>query len=237
VRDDTQIGGPCSRFPATQRTVILACRSGERAERARAFEKIASVYWKPIYKLIRLRWSLTNDDAKDLTQAFFVRALEKGFFKDYRPEKGSFRTFLRTCAMRFVVNESRHAQRIKRGGNISSVPLDAVGEQESETLSDFFEKEWIRSVFSIAVDDLRKTCVESRKTIHFQMFERYNLEEEKLSYGDLATEYGLAVTDVTNYLAWCRREFRRLLLQHIRDLTANDADFRREARLVLGGKP
>jgi hypothetical protein len=47
----------------------------------------------------------------------------------------------------------------------------------------------------------------------------------------------LKITDVTNYLASARREFRRLVLKKLREITATDEEFRREARALLGVDP
>jgi hypothetical protein len=44
----------------------------------------------------------------------------------------------------------------------------------------------------------------------------------------------LAATDVTNYLAFARREFRRCVLDQLREMTASDEEFRREAQALLG---
>ena len=72
--------------------------------------------------------------------------------------------------------------------------------------------------------------------IQFQLFERYDLDEAdpKPSYGQLAEEFGLATTDVTNYLAFARREFRRCVLDQLREMTATEEEFRREAQALLG---
>jgi DNA-directed RNA polymerase specialized sigma24 family protein len=184
--------------------------------------------------LIRYRWSLSYEDAKDLTQAFFARALEKQYFKEYQSVKGTFRTFIRTCVTRFVINESRHAHRLKRGGGQAGLPLETAGDREGASLEEFFEKEWIRNLFSLAVEDLRKLCAAKGKTTPFELFERYDLDQSRTSYAELASEYGIGVTDVTNYLAWSRREFRNLVLGRIRDITSDEKEFRREIRLVLG---
>ncbi len=234
--DDTQIGGLSSKFPSTRRSAIQAGCSLRPEERRQAFDKIVAAYWKPVYKFIRMKWHHSNEDAKDLTQAFFARAMEKEFLKDYNPGKGSFRTFVRTCVNHFVINESKYAARLKRGGDSTRVPLDEAKEPAGEPLDELFEKEWIRSLFSLAVDDLRQICAERHKTIHFALFERYDLDGRNDSYSDLAAEFGIAPTDVTNYLAWCRREFRNRLLERIRDITIDDAEFRREARLILGSR-
>jgi len=232
--DDTTIGGSSSKFPPTRRSAIVASGSSQPEERQQALEKIAAAYWKPVYKFIRLKWSQSNEDAKDLTQAFFTRALEKQFFTDYRPEKASFRTFIRTCVTRFVINESKYANRLKRGGDAQNVPLETAEDVCGENLQEVFEKEWIRTLFTLAVEDLRSLCLTKGKRLHFELFERYDLEHCELAYAQLAAKFEIAPTDVTNYLAWCRREFRRLLLDRIRELTVDAAEFRREARLVLG---
>jgi len=233
---DTRIGGASAKFPATRRSAVLASSSPEPQERRQALEKIGAAYWKPVYKFIRMRWTLSNEDAKDLTQAFFARAIEKEYFKAYRVDKGSFRTFVRTCVTHFVVNESKYASRLKRGGATERISLDETAEPAAADLEEIFEKEWIRNLFELAVEDLREVCVSRDKQCHFQIFERYDLQHTDSSYADFATEFGIAVSDVTNYLAWCRREFRRLIMERIRQITANDEEFRREVGVVLGKK-
>jgi hypothetical protein len=47
--EDTKIGGPGGRFPATRWSAIVAARSTDSAERTRALETVVEAYWKPIY--------------------------------------------------------------------------------------------------------------------------------------------------------------------------------------------
>jgi hypothetical protein len=47
----------------------------------------------------------------------------------------------------------------------------------------------------------------------------------------------LPATQVTDFLAAARREFRRLVLERLRELTGSEREFREEARLVLGVDP
>jgi DNA-directed RNA polymerase specialized sigma24 family protein len=245
VGHDTDIGG--DRFPLTRRSAIAAVRSEDQTERARALDIIVSAYWRPIYKYIRLKWGKSSEDAKDLTQGFFARAIEKDFFRPYDPAKARFRTFLRTCLDGFVANEDKAARRIKRGGKAQIMPLDfetAEGElkmidlPDPESMDAYFEKEWARSFFSLTFEALRVECEAAGKAVHFNLFERYYLgdsgDDAKVTYEQLGEEFGLAVTSVTNYLAFARREFRRIALDKLRDITATDDEFRREARSLLG---
>jgi hypothetical protein len=44
------------------------------------------------------------------------------------------------------------------------------------------------------------------------------------------------VSDVTNQLAWARREFRRLAKEELRALCSTDQEFARESTTLFGGK-
>lgn len=244
--DDTFIGGSQDQFPLTRWSAIIAMRSHDAAERQRSREAIVTAYWKPVYKYLRLKWRKSNEDAKDLTQGFFAVALEKGYLENYDPAKARFRTFLRTCLDGYVANENKAAQRLKRGGGAEIIPLDfesAEGELQhldlaaDENLEDYFEKEWLRSLFALALDALREDCQRRGKQVHLQLFESYDLNETdaaKLTYDELATRFNLSVTQVTNYLSYIRREFRRILLEKLRELTGSEEEFAREARTVFG---
>ena len=81
MRDDGNLRGQ-GQFPATRWSLIVAARSAEPEERQRALDILIAAYWKPVYKYIRLRWDKDNEQAKDLTQEFFFRLLEKIFSPD-----------------------------------------------------------------------------------------------------------------------------------------------------------
>jgi RNA polymerase sigma factor (sigma-70 family) len=214
--------------------------------RQRAFDTILASYWKPVYKYIRLKWQANNEDAKDLTQGFFANAFEKNFFATYDSTKASFQTFLRTCLDGFIANERKAGQRLKRGGDVEHFQLDFVTASEEfasqvwpchVTPEDFFQREWVRSIFTLSVDSLRRRYAESGKEIQFQLFERYDLADEStqnVSYASLAQEFGLSAATVTNYLAAARRDFRRIVLEKLREITATEEEFRNEARALLG---
>src|SRR5712692_2035528 len=238
-----------SKFPATRRSVIDAIRSPDAAEQARALDTLFAAYWKPVYEYVRLRWNRPAEDAQDLTQGCFAELLERELLIKYDPAKSRLRTYLRLCVDSFVINEDKAAHRQKRGGNVFHVALDfaaAEGELDGvvidaaaipspESLEEFFAKEWVRSLFTLAVEDLRKLCETRKREMTFRLFEEYDLDgEQNISYASLAQKYGIPATDVTNALAWARREVRRIALQRLREICGNDEEFQREARAVFG---
>ena len=81
-------------FPLTRDSVLVELRSEDREKRERAWESLAAAYWRPVYCHIRLRWNASREDAQDLTQDFFLRALGGNFSKDtIRGEHGSGPSF------------------------------------------------------------------------------------------------------------------------------------------------
>lgn len=237
------------RFPPTRRSVVEAVRSIDAEERERALEALCAAYWKPIYKYIRLRWNRPAEEAQDLTQGFFLELLERDLLEKFDSNKSRLRTYLRVCADSMVINEDKASKRQKRGGTVPHVALDFAGAEEElggtvmdpsaiaspESLEEFFEKEWVRSLFALAVEDLRQLCVERERERTFHLFEAYDLEgNEKISYDQLSKDYGIAVTDVTNALAWARREFRKIALERLRELCGSEEEFQREARAAFG---
>jgi len=244
---DTDIGGAHHKFPLTNQSAIVAVRSSDTHVRQRAFDTILASYWKPAYKHIRLKWHATNEDAKDLTQEFFATAFEKDYFAGYDSKKASFQTFLRTCLDGFVANQRKAETRLKRGGGAQHFALDFVGAEDEMVLhsatpnlspEDYFHQEWVRSLFALAVDTLRVRMTESGRTTHFQLFESYDLNEDgstaRISYKALADRFGLDLTTVNNYLAATRREFRKIVLEKLSEITATEEEFRTEARSLLG---
>ena len=208
------------------------------------------MYWRPVYSYIRLKWRAEPDAAEDFTQDFFSRAIERDFFAQYDPSRARFRTWLRLGIDRMVANAREAAGRQKRGGGARVVPLDAA-ELERDIAArapgplpdddELFRREVARALFSFAVESLRAECELAGKTVQWKLFLAYDIEgpdqDPRPTYAALAAEHDVPVTQVTNYLAATRRRFRALVLDRLRELSASDAEFRAEARDVLGVDP
>lgn len=237
-------------FPETHRSVVLAVRSADPQERARALEAVARAYWRPVFGYLRRKWRADEARAEDLAQGFFALALEKEWLARFDPAKGRFRTFLLSCLDAYAANDLRAAHRQKRGGEVDLLPLEGKGPHgdvreiavaDPRDLEADFHREWTRSLFGLAVEALRTRCRGTSREVAFTLFERYDLQgaddPDRPSYARLAQETGLPVTQVTNHLHWARREFRAAVLLTLREITASEAEFRAEARALLGVDP
>ena len=223
--------------------MLEAVREQAGAPRRAALDQLLAVYWKPVYKYVRLKWNKSPDDAEDLTQSFFAALLERDWLARFDPGKAKFRTYLRLCIDGHAGHEYEASKRLKRSGAHEMLSLDfpdaerelAGLAQAPDSLEDYFHREWQRQMFALAVADLRSLSEKEEKQIQFAVFEAYDLAESRRpTYGELAARHGIPETQVTNYLAWARRELRRLVLARLERVTATDQEFREDARGLLG---
>lgn len=235
--------GAVARFPTTRLSALLEAHSDDQDARRHAENLLIEVYYRPIYTHVRVKWQKCPEDAEDLIQDFFARAVERDFFRSYDRDKTRFRTFMRLCVDRFVSNANKAEGRHKRGGGARTIALDLDGlEKElarawpSEPPDAVFDREWTRSLLAASVNALRRTCEASHKRAHLALFERYDLcpPEERPTYAELGASLGLPTTTVTNHLAWARRRFREHVLESLRELTASEDEFESEAARLLG---
>jgi len=226
------------RFPPTRHSAVEAIRAGDATARARALATLSSVYWRPVYGYLRLRWGRTHDDACDLSQEFFAEVVEKELIERFDPGRARLRTWLRACIDGMVANHDRSLRRQKRGPGAPPAVEDLREEIErlpaADTPETLFEKQWARSVFALALRRLQQELAAAGKESHHALLEACDLADPRPTYAELAVRFGISVTDVTNRLFRTRRELRRCVLDVLRELTADDAEFREEARALLG---
>ena len=95
----------------------------ESATRRPALETLCGAYWSPVYGFVR-RQGNDSEAAKDLTQAFFARLLEKDSIAAASAGRGRFRSFLLGCLKNYLANEWDYAHAQKRGGDGPMLPFE-----------------------------------------------------------------------------------------------------------------
>jgi len=224
---DTGIGGKTGQFPSTDPS-LLAAIHGEFPNQA--LERIVELYWKPVYRFVRVKFGKNNEDAKDLTQDFFSTALERDFFQKFVSGRAPFRTYLRMAVVHFAANRRAAETRQKRGGDVAFEPLQEEL-AAAHSAEEVFEREWRRQLFSLALDDLRAHCRASGKDLRLRIFEEYDLDRSKhSSYAELAASLGITEVSVTNHLAWARRMLRAFVTRRLREVTSSEGELRHEVR-------
>ena len=236
---------PRAVFPATRLSAFAMLRSERPTDRSEGLEKIARAYWAAIYTHVRLKWRKDVHEGRELTQSFFVEALERGTFDAYEPDRGRFRTFLRTCLDRFLTNEHAASRRDKRGGGRLPIELDfdAIEPEIDKTLASppedpdaAFDRQWTQSMLRRAVGDLEAECERRGKMRQYRVFASYVLchDDDRPTYAAIGKRLGITPSDVSNDLGFARRELKRLVLARLGEVTGSARELEEEARVVLG---
>jgi RNA polymerase sigma factor (sigma-70 family) len=231
VDPETRIGGDAAAFPATRWTAVLGARSGEAVREN--LDSLIRVYWKPVYRFIRFEWSKSNEEAKDLAQAFFASLLERESLREVAPEKGRFRSFLKAALRNFLLQAKRDAGRLKRKGALPAVCPEDLPDLKAATPEEAFDREWAHAVLDAALERLREDLRDGEA---FELFrEFYFGDGERLSYEQLAEKHGMKKFDVGNRLKAARARFREIALALIRDTVLEGGDPEAEFRELFGG--
>ena len=137
-------------FATTQWSLVALAVQPSSPESKRALADLCQAYWYPLYLYVRRPISDLHA-ARDLTQDFFARLLEKGTLAHADPRAhGRFRSFLLAALPEFPDQRTRQGPRPKRGGTASILSLDfdakdsAVRFEPSHELTPerLFEQQW-----------------------------------------------------------------------------------------------
>lgn len=238
---ETVMGGSGQTMPATRWTEVLSAASAPGAVRKEALERLVQTYWKPVYAYIRRAWHEDVEDAKDLTQAFFTRLLEKDSLATLRPDHGSFRGYLKVALKHFLLNaRDAAARRAPPGGFVNLNPSRQDLEQlapsdPTESPESALDRRWFLDLLDAAASDLGRQLADAGKASYFEVFRMLVLEPgpEVPTYQAVAARLGLRDSDVRNYLYHCRQAFRDILRRRIRETVGSDAEADQEIGALL----
>ena len=227
------------RFATTRWSLIVAAAGPESQARS-ALASLCEIYWFPVYAFIR-RTGASADDARDLTQAFFARMLEKGYFKEARQERGRFRSFLLTAVRNFLANERDAARALKRGGGARHLSLEFDdGERryllepvEDETPERVYERRWAQTVLDGAMTRLAARYAEPERRRLFQALRPLVIGREPDSYASTAASLGVTEGALRVALHRLRRHLAASLREIIRDTVGRPEEVDDELRHLL----
>ncbi len=209
----TELGGGKKDFPPTTANFRAQLRDPATLARMAVMETLATRYWKPVYHFLRMTYSKSNEDAKDLSQAFFVWLLERDLLLRFDPSRSTFRTFLKGVLRNFAGNEHQALQRLKRGGGAAHVSIDlaeaALDRGDVETDPEkMFDRLWTKEILHRAVDRVKARYQSQQRIVPFLVFQQYDLSDSPPSYADVAKRLGIKESDVRNHLHEVREKVR-----------------------------
>ena len=240
---DTDLRGG-SGFPVTSWSLISGSRDPSSPEAREHLERLLQSYWRPVFRTIRARWKHSVEDAKDLTQGFFITILEGPLLERFQPDKGRFRTFLKASLENFLLSDHQRRGRLKRGGGRKIFSLDLDEGQLAETIpaetpeesGAEFDREWARSVIQDALRSVEEQFVREGKKKYLEAFRLYEVDApttERPTYAQVARTLGIRETDVDNYLSAVRKAVHAAVVERIRETVSSPEQLRQELDELL----
>ena len=114
-----------------------------------------------MYAYVRRR-GYDVETARDLTQTFFTKLLEKNGLATADQTRGRFRSFLLTSMKNFLASEWRKRASLERAGDVEAVPVDyedaenryRIEPADLLTPEAIYERRWTLSLLERAVSDV-----------------------------------------------------------------------------------
>ena len=228
-------------FGTTHWSVVLAAGQRESPEAADALEGLCRTYWYPLYVYLR-RQGNSPEDAQDLVQEFFFRLLEKNYLAKADRERGKFRTFLLQSLKNFMINEWKAAGRLKRGGGLEFISIDADAAEgryaaESAPSADpenEYEQRWAVTLIEKTLTILRQEFQVADKTRMFEELSGFIWgAQSTASYAEIAGHLHLTEGAVKVAVHRLRQRFRELLRAEIAHTVARPEDIDDELRHLI----
>ena len=229
------------RFATTRWSLVLSAQEGTSDQARQALAELCESYWYPLYAFVR-RQGQDPDEARDLTQAYFARLLEKDYINDVRPEAGRFRSFLLASLKHFLYNEWDRSQALKRGGGVEKVSLDAVEAErryalepkETTTPEVLYEQKWATTVLDRAMSRLRGGYEETGRRPQFEVLSQYLVGTGAGgSYKDLARSLEMSESGVKVGVHRMRKRFGKCLREELAATVGDPQDIDDEIKYLL----
>jgi RNA polymerase sigma-70 factor (ECF subfamily) len=215
-------------FSTTHWSVILSAGSERREDARQSLEALCGRYWFPLYAFVR-REGYSEQDAQDLTQAFFARFLEKDYLHDVDRSRGRFRSFLLASLRHFLANARDHARAAKRGGGRAPLPLDfsqAEGRYQNEPASNWtpenlFHRRWALELLQLVLRRLEHEHPEPDSRRFFLAVEDIiSGGEGTRGYAEIARDFDMTEGAVKSAVHRIRRRYKELLRDEIAQTVA-----------------
>src|ERR1017187_4544294 len=240
---DTEVSTSTQRnwFTTTHWSLVLNARDPSSPLATEALEKLCRTYWYPLYVYVR-RQGEDDESAKDLTQGFFVRLLEKNYLAQVQREKGKFRSFLLASLKHFVADERDKARAQKRGGGQVIISLDDTTWEDRYRLEPveamdaekLYERRWALTLLEQARARVREEYVKAGKAEHYDHLKAFESGDQNApSYAQVAAELELTESAVKSAVFRMRQRYRELVREEVANTLDNPAEVDAEITYLI----
>ncbi len=228
-------------FRTTHWSVVLQAGQVSSKTSNEALSILCETYWRPLYAYVRNR-GYPEEEAKDLTQGFFTRFLEKNYLQNVDRERGRFRSFLLASMKHFLADEWDKATAQKRGGGKIPLSLDfalaegwiSVEPAHDQTPERIYEKQWAVALLERVLEILEQDYIDSDRSPLFTQLKPLLVGEGKgKSYREIGKELDIPEGSVKVAAHRLKKKYREALRAEIAQTVENIEDIEEEMRYLL----
>lgn len=216
-----------SLFVTTRWSIVRAASALDSSTARQALEKLCADYWQPVFHYFA-RSVGNQEQARDLTQAFFIDFLESRSYARATPDRGHFRSFLLGAAKYFLADEQKRANAQKRGGHLQFLQFDTVMADSSPSSQlppdQQFDKDWALSVLERSLTRLREEYQLSGRGRLYDRLKGFLTGEEANSFADAARELSIAESAAKMMVTRMRQRFRAIARQELAETVGTPAE-------------
>lgn len=234
--EHTSIGGTVEAFLTTHWSVIDKIAADDDTPNHALINELLKKYWKPVYCFLR-RKGYDNEQAKDLTQGFFVEVvLNRELIKRADSSRGRFRTFLLSALEQYLARLYRKETARKRIPKDKLLKLEQIDPAELPepvgelTPEESFNYAWVSQLLDKVLAEVEAKCHTDDKTLHWQVFHDKVLQPimentHAPSLTEICNKYGIeGERKASNMIVTVDRRFQAALKRHLRRSVTGDAE-------------
>lgn len=231
------------RFPVTSWGLVGRAGQPLTPSGRQALAELCERYWYPVYAFVRRRGA-PAEEARDLTQGFFTRLLEKNDLAAADRARGKFRSWLIACVKSYLANEHDRATAQKRGGGQVGSGLeleieDAERRYQAEparALSPeaLYERRFALTLLAGALEALRAQQARAGKERLFEALKgRLTGDGGERPYKEVAEELGMTAGAVKTAASRLHDDYVELLRAEVARTVERVEDVEGELRELL----
>jgi RNA polymerase sigma-70 factor (ECF subfamily) len=215
---------------------------GDSPEAKAVLSDLCAAYYAPVFAFIR-RNASDEEAARDLTQGFFTRLLERHGMEEVDPRQGRFRSYLLGAVKHFLADMREHANRLKRGAGESPVPLEQptdtspgleIPDANAPSPEREFDRKWALTLLDRALGTL---AADHKRAGSFDQFETLKAwltgDAANLSQADAARALRMNEGAVKVAIHRLRRQFRQAIKREIASTVKEPAQVDEEMKCLL----
>jgi RNA polymerase sigma factor (sigma-70 family) len=212
-------------FHTTRWTIVMRAAQSQAQGGQTALSELCRLYWYPLYTFARRRGH-SPEDAKDLTQSFFLHVVEHRALTGVDRLKGKFRSFLLASFQNHLSDQADRSRRLKRGGDKEFVHLDAEEAEERYrlepveflTAEKIFDARWAMTVLGEALKQLRQEYLNAGKASLFEALRAFLDPGAGIappSYEEVASRLRITAGAVKTLIHRLRKRYTALLREEV----------------------